>query len=95
MSKAYERQVQTSETLIEVVMIRLLIARQGRKSDGFQTRFSDVFGSRRPIGAYSQSLSVCQVYPWLAGPSRAPRPGRRVARAGGSVGPYVLARGAG
>lgn len=50
MSKAYERQVQTSETLIEVVMIRLLIARQGRKSDGVQTRFSDVFGSRRPIG---------------------------------------------
>lgn len=50
MSKAYERQVQTSETLIEVVMIRLLIARQGRKSDGVQTRFSDVFGSRRSIG---------------------------------------------
>ena len=32
MSKEYERKVQTSETLIEVAMIRLLIARQGRKS---------------------------------------------------------------
>jgi transposase len=31
MSKDYERKVQTSETLIEVVMIRLLIARQGRR----------------------------------------------------------------
>ena len=29
-SKDYERMVQTSETLIEVVMIRLLVARQGR-----------------------------------------------------------------
>lgn len=32
MSKDYERKVQTSETLIQVVMIRLLLARQGRKS---------------------------------------------------------------
>jgi putative transposase len=32
MSKDYERKVQTSETLIEVVMIRLLIARQGRRN---------------------------------------------------------------
>lgn len=29
MSKDYERKVQTSETFIEVAMIRLLIARQG------------------------------------------------------------------
>jgi len=32
MSKDYERNVQTSETLIQVVMIRLLLARLGRKS---------------------------------------------------------------
>ena len=31
MSKDYERKVQTSETLIEVAMIRLLVARQGRR----------------------------------------------------------------
>jgi len=31
MSKDYERKVQTSETLIEVAMIRLLIAREGRR----------------------------------------------------------------
>jgi putative transposase len=31
MSKDYERKVQTSETLIEVAMIRLLLARQGRR----------------------------------------------------------------
>lgn len=31
MSKDYERTVQTSETLIEMAMIRLLIARQGRR----------------------------------------------------------------
>src|SRR5260370_29725325 len=31
MSKDYERKVQTSETFIEVAMIRLLIARQGRR----------------------------------------------------------------
>jgi putative transposase len=31
-SKDYERKVQTSETLMEVVMIRLLIARQGRRN---------------------------------------------------------------
>jgi putative transposase len=30
MSKDYERKVQTSETLIEVAMIRLLVARLGR-----------------------------------------------------------------
>jgi putative transposase len=30
MSKNYERKVQTSETLIEVAMIRLLLARLGR-----------------------------------------------------------------
>jgi transposase len=30
MSKDYERKVQTSETLIEVTMIRLLVARLGR-----------------------------------------------------------------
>lgn len=30
MSKDYERKVQTSETLIEVAMIRLLLARQGK-----------------------------------------------------------------
>jgi putative transposase len=32
MSKDYERKVQTSETRIEVAMIRLLIARQGRRN---------------------------------------------------------------
>jgi putative transposase len=32
MSKDYERKVPTSETLIEVAMIRLLLARQGRKA---------------------------------------------------------------
>jgi putative transposase len=32
MSKDYERKVQTSETLIEVAMIRLLIARLGRQT---------------------------------------------------------------
>jgi putative transposase len=32
MSKDYERKVQTSETFIEVVMIRLLVARLGRSS---------------------------------------------------------------
>jgi putative transposase len=31
MSKDYERKVQTSETLIQVVMIRLLVARLGRR----------------------------------------------------------------
>ena len=31
MSKDYERKVQTSETLIQVAMIRLLLARVGRK----------------------------------------------------------------
>jgi putative transposase len=31
MSKDFERKVQTSETLIEVAIIRLLIARQGRR----------------------------------------------------------------
>lgn len=33
MSKGYERRVQTSETLIEVAMIRLLVARQGRRDN--------------------------------------------------------------
>jgi hypothetical protein len=33
MSKDYERKVQTSETLIEVAMIRLLVARQGRRNE--------------------------------------------------------------
>ena len=32
MSKDYERKVQTSETLIEVAMIRLLLARLGRQA---------------------------------------------------------------
>jgi putative transposase len=32
MSKDYERKVQTSETLIEVVMIRLLLVRQGQRA---------------------------------------------------------------
>lgn len=32
MSKDYERKVQTSETLIEVAMIRLLLAHQGGRS---------------------------------------------------------------
>jgi putative transposase len=32
MSKDYERKVQTSETLIEVAMIRLLVARLGRQA---------------------------------------------------------------
>ena len=32
MSKDYERKVQTSEPLIEVAMIQLLIARQGRRN---------------------------------------------------------------
>lgn len=30
MSKDYERKAQTSETFVEVAMIRLLVARQGR-----------------------------------------------------------------
>lgn len=34
MSKDYERKVQTSETLIEVAMIRLLVARQGARGRG-------------------------------------------------------------
>jgi putative transposase len=33
MSKDYERKDQTSETLIQVAMIRLLLARLGRKSE--------------------------------------------------------------
>jgi putative transposase len=33
MSKDYERKVQTSETLIQVAMIRLLLARLGRKNE--------------------------------------------------------------
>jgi hypothetical protein len=32
MSRDYERKVQTRETLIEVVMIRLLVARRGRQA---------------------------------------------------------------
>jgi putative transposase len=32
MSKDYERKVHTSETLIAVAMIRLLVARQGRRN---------------------------------------------------------------
>jgi putative transposase len=35
MSKDYERKVQTSETLIEVAMIRLLVARQGRQRERY------------------------------------------------------------
>jgi putative transposase len=31
LAKDYERKVQTSETFIEVAMIRLLLARQGRQ----------------------------------------------------------------
>ena len=37
MSKEYERKVQTSETLIQVEMIRLLIARMGRKNEPVST----------------------------------------------------------
>lgn len=37
MSKDYERKVQTSETLIQVAMIRLLIARMGRKNEPVPT----------------------------------------------------------
>ena len=37
MSKDYERKVQTSETLIQVAMIRLLIARMGRKTEPVPT----------------------------------------------------------
>ena len=37
LSKDYERKVQTSETLIQVGMIRLLLARLGRKSDPVPT----------------------------------------------------------
>jgi hypothetical protein len=33
MSKDYERKVQTSETLIQVAMIRLLLGRLGRESE--------------------------------------------------------------
>ena len=33
MSKDYERKIQTSETLIQVAMIRLLLARLGRKNE--------------------------------------------------------------
>jgi len=33
MSKDYERKVQTSETLIQVAMIRLLLARLARKNE--------------------------------------------------------------
>jgi putative transposase len=32
LSKDYERKVQTSETLIQAAMVRLLLARVGRKS---------------------------------------------------------------
>ena len=32
MSKDYERKVQTSETLIELAMILLLVARRGRQT---------------------------------------------------------------
>ena len=39
MSKDYARKVQTSETLIEVALIRLLVARLGRQTS------SRVFGS--------------------------------------------------
>jgi transposase len=39
LSKDYERKVQTSETLIEVAMIRLLIARQGAGHGVFPTAF--------------------------------------------------------
>src|SRR5262249_36357977 len=41
MSKDYERKVQTSETLIEVAMIRLLLARQGDRSRRGPNRLSD------------------------------------------------------
>lgn len=37
LSKDYERKVQTSETLIQVAMIRLLLARLGRKSEPVPT----------------------------------------------------------
>ncbi len=37
MSKDYERKVQTSETLIQVAMIRLLLARMGRKNEPIST----------------------------------------------------------
>jgi len=37
MSKDYERKVQTSETLIQVAMIRLLIARMKRKNEPVPT----------------------------------------------------------
>ena len=37
LSKDYERRVQTSETLIQVAMIRLLLARLGRKSEPVPT----------------------------------------------------------
>ena len=33
MSKVYERQVQANETLLEVAMLRLLIALQGQRSE--------------------------------------------------------------
>jgi putative transposase len=32
MSKDYERRVQTSETLIQLAMIRVLLARQGNRA---------------------------------------------------------------
>lgn len=37
LSKDYERKVQTSETLIQVAMMRLLLARLGRKSEPIPT----------------------------------------------------------
>ena len=39
MSKDYERKVQTSETFIEVAMIRLLVARLGRRTSSRVTQF--------------------------------------------------------
>jgi hypothetical protein len=39
LSKDYERKVQTSETFIEVAMIRLLVARLGRRTSSRVTQF--------------------------------------------------------
>ena len=51
-----------------------------------------VFGNARvgPTGSHSRLRELSyQIYPSLAGPSRASRPGRRAVRERGSVGPHV------
>jgi len=53
MSKDYERKVQTSETFIEVAMIRLLVVRLGRRSSSRVTQFV------RNLHTLRQGVRVC------------------------------------